>query len=342
MRVAVIVVNYNQAGLLDKCLSSLEKVQYEKFKVYVVDNGSTDISLSMLKNKVLDVEAIQMGYNSGFCIANNRGMKRALKERYDAILLLNNDTEVQPDCIAKMVEALSPKELVGMISAKVILLNEPECLDSAGLEITPDGYSKNTGFRQPSESFQTARETFCPAGAAALYSRELLEDIREGDEFFDEDFGYYFEELDLGWRARLKGWKCAYCPDAVVYHHKSASAGAYSEFVAFYTNRNIYYNIIKNYPGMYMWKALLLSLARYPALVMGAFVGQGNGDKLARNMGLAKLSKVTILGLAQVASMLPKLLRKRIRIQKSRRVGQEEIRRWFRELGITFRKAIFY
>lgn len=341
MKISVIVVNYNKPELLRNCLFSLKKNDYPSFDIIVVDNGSSDCSLSMLKEQFPEVDVLEMGYNSGFCKANNVGIRYALDNGSDSVILLNNDTEVDHNFIKEMAEAIDVENKIGMIAAKVIFMGDKSLIDSAGLQITPDGLAKNRGLLEDINNYDSISEVFCPAGAAALYTREVLEDVEEKGQYLDESFEYYFEELDLGWRARLCGWRCAYSPDAVVYHIKSATSGAYSEFVAYYTNRNNYYNIIKNYPFLNAVKALILAFLRYLFLSFGIILKKGAGDKINKKIGFTKLITVTLRGLGDVLKNFKVMYKKRKAIQANRRASKKEIESWFDQFGLTYLESIY-
>lgn len=341
MKVGIIIVNYNKRELLKNCLESLFVISYKNIKILVVDNGSEDDSCSLVKNEFPSVDLIKMGYNSSFCKANNYGIKKCLEDGCDAVVLLNNDTVVAKDFLTNMIAVLNKNRKTGMVAARILFMNNRKIIDSAGLEITRDGLAKNRGLNENFDKYTLSDEVFCPAGAAAFYTKELLEDIEDDGQYFDEKFEYYFEELDLGWRARLKGWKCVYAPDSVVYHLKSATSGAYSEFVAFYTNRNIFFNIIKNYPSHLALKALGLTLIRYVFLLIGGFSGQGPADKIKKIIGPFNIVKVCFMGWIDVIKFLPVLLKQRMSIKKEMRVSMNEVDRWFLQMGLSFFKSIY-
>ena len=341
MKVSIIIVNYNKKKLLQNCLKSIENIQYDNYDVIIVDNGSTDKSLEFVRNEYAKHALIDMGYNSSFCVANNIGIAKALKLKSDAVILLNNDTIVDKLFLAEMVRLVSLNEKIGMIAAKILLMKQKNKIDSTGISITPDGLAKNRNVNRDSSYALESEEVFCPAGAAALYTRELLEDIKEGNDFFDEKYAFYFEELDLGWRARLRGWKCIYSSDAIVYHYKNATSGVYSKFIAFHTNRNIFYNIIKNYPLSYCIRALLLTLVRYPLLICGMIIGRGAVGKFQNNLNGIELIDVTIRGWWDVWINIISLLKQRRYIQKRKQVTKLEYARWFKIFGLSFWESLY-
>jgi GT2 family glycosyltransferase len=341
MKVGIVIINYNRKELLEKCLLSLEKIVYQAYEVVVVDNGSSDGSVKMVKKKFPNAKMIRLSENGGFAMPNKRGIQLALEEGCEAVLLLNNDTEVDPFFLAEMVRYIDINKRDGMVSAKVLFHSDRQKIDAIGHIITPDGLAKHKGFLSNAKGFNNSCEVFSPYGAAALYHRDLLEDIKQDGQYLDEDFRVYVEDLDLGWRARLRGWKCIYAPGSIVYHHKSATAGAYSELVAFYTNRNILFNIVKNYPSFFAIKAFFLSMIRYPVLVAGFFIGKGPAAKIKSNIGIIRLFAVTAKSFFSAIYFLPKMIKKRRIIQKNRIVSEEEVKSWFKNMGISFYESVY-
>jgi len=340
MKIGVVIVNFNKQDLLHSCLKSLAGLMSEHI-VIVVDNGSVDQSVEMVRNEFSGVSVVEMKENSGFCKANNIGIGRALENACDAVFILNNDTEVDSRCIRIMIDVLDPQKKIGMIAPKILLVGDSGKIDSAGLVITPDGYAKNRGLLAISDEYDRVEEVFCPAGAAALYARELLEDIRDGNQYFDENFSFYQEDLDLGWRARLKGWKCMYLPNAIVQHRKGATASLNSSFMAYYSNRNIFFNIIKNYPLLFLMKALFLSFLRYPLLLIGMVMRMGAGSRMVAGGGAGSVFVATLKSFRDALCGIPKMMKKRRKIQSSMCVDKREIERWFSVLGVTFFRSLY-
>jgi GT2 family glycosyltransferase len=345
MKIGIIIINYNGKELVKNCLNSIINSNLSGLEkdVIVVDNGSNDGSVELLEKKYKNIILIKLDYNSGFCKANNQGIRLALNNNCQAVVLLNNDTIVDSDFFLEITKVINNNEKIGMIAPKVVFMKENNRIDSVGISITPDGLGKNRGLRESSEIYNKKEEIFCPAGAAMLYTKDLLNDIRYKDNYFDEDFGFYLEDLDLGWRARLRGWKCVYNPKALVYHLGGATSGSHSEFVAYYTNRNILLNVIKNYPLYLMIKAVFLTIFRYLLLTAGIFFKKGPGYKIKNNIGIAKTIKITIKGWISLSFKIPNLIKKRSYIQKNKLVKNEEIRGWFgnKTFSTSFLKSIY-
>jgi len=232
---------------------------------------------------------------------------------------------------------------IGMAAANVLIFDNRERIDSNGLLITPDGLAKCKNLKEKKICIQTTEEVFCPAGAAALYTRELLRDIEFEGEYLDEDFKLYSEDLDLGWRARLRGWKCIYNPKAMVYHHQSATAGRYSEIVGYYVTRNTLFNIIKNYSGVLCCKGIALFFLKYQLFLTGMALRakKGPAQNFRKNMTVLKMAGTALRGIRDVVPLLPRMMKKRKYIQSRRLISRKEIQKWFFHFGYSFLESLY-
>jgi GT2 family glycosyltransferase len=243
----VIIPNLNGKEHLAYCLPALLRQTYQDFETVVVDNGSIDDSIPFISQKFPWVRIIANASNLGFAEANNIAI-RASCSPY--VVTLNNDTEVETRWLAEMIKVVEAYGQVGMIACKVLSMREPHLIDSAGLEIDSAGMPWNRYHGQVDRLTEIEPyEVFCPTGAAALYKREMLEQIG----LFDEAYFAYCEDMDLGWRARLRGWHCLYAPTAVVYHLHSATSGQGSPFKRYLLTRNRIWTVLKNYPSPEIW-----------------------------------------------------------------------------------------
>lgn len=336
-KVAVIVVNFNKKEILYQCLDSINKQEYENYSIIVVDNNSTDGSPEMVKDNFPNAIIIETGYNSGFCTASNVGIRHALENDFYGAVILNNDTELDKKFLSEIVNMYNShkKEKVGMI-APLILLPENGKIDAAGQYITPDGFGKVPDFGSSPQECTKEREVFCAYGAGAFYSAELLKDIEMNGSYLDDDFEVYLEDLDLGWRARLRGWKCMYDPNAVMFHHEGVTIGRYSQKLAYLVNRNALFNIIKNYPGLYLYQALFLYFFKYPVLLFLFLLGRGPAGKFGRKIGFIKTVTAVLEGWKNVILNLRTAFRKRKETQQRKKVDKREIKRWFKSLSVSF------
>jgi GT2 family glycosyltransferase len=232
--VSVIVVNYNGRKYLADCLASIEqqRLPRDKFEVIVVDNGSTDGSVEWIAAQYPAVKTIALKENLGFAGGNNKGLRLA---RGKYIAFLNNDAFAEPNWLHEAAAALEASPQLGGIASKIRFHNNPRVLNSTGLILYRDGRGGDRGFREEDHGqFEHEDEVFGPCGAAMVVRRELLDDLGG----FDERLFLYYEDLDLAWRARLRGWTFHYCPKAVVQHVHCGSAGEWSPRFCFYVERN--------------------------------------------------------------------------------------------------------
>ena len=255
--VSVVIANWNGRHWLEQCLPALQAQTYRDFEVIVVDNGSDDGSVEWLGQNYPDIRILAQPGNLGFAQANNVAI-RASTGKY--IITLNNDTLVEGDWLANLVAAVSAPE-VGMVACQITFGQQPEILDSAGLEVDRAGIAWNRGWGQQVDSATTACEVFGPSAAAALYRRAMLDEVG----LFDEDFFAYYEDVDLAWRAQRAGWRCRYEPGARVRHWHSATSGKSPALKTYLLGRNKFWTIMKNYS----WPALLYFL---PAILFYDFI----------------------------------------------------------------------
>ncbi|OGP86658.1 MAG: hypothetical protein A2Y95_06705 [Deltaproteobacteria bacterium RBG_13_65_10] len=329
--VSVIIPSCNRRALLAECLRALQAQTYEPFEVIVVDNGSTDGSAEMIAETwVPKVRVIANPGNEGYARAVNQGIGAS---RGAYVATLNNDAVPDPGWLTALVEAASRDPRVGMVASKVVNYDDPHILDGTGLLLYPDGSSRARGrLEEDRGQYDGATEALLPSGCAALYRREMLEEIG----MHDEAFFAYCEDTDLGLRGRLAGWGCAFASKAVVRHHYSASSGHYSEAKAFLVERNRLWVAAKNFPVARLLVSPLYTLARYALQAWGALTGTGSAGRFARETSRARL--VLTLLRAQAAGLrgLPRALceRREIRVRASR----SEIDRWFREFRIGARE----
>lgn len=258
IRSTVVIPNYNGIAYVEKCLASLRD---EPARVILVDNGSTDGSLELVQEKFPEVKLIAMDRNYGFCKAANRGME-ASKTTY--VILLNNDTVVEPGFVRALEKAMDSDSRAFSGAARMVNLRCPERIDDAGDYYCALGWAFAAGRDKPRENYDGPREIFSACGGACIYRRWVLERIG----LLDENHFAYLEDVDLGYRARLYGYRNLYVPEAVVGHAGSASSGSrYNAFKAKQTARNSVYLAYKNMPPA----QLLLNL---PFLLAGFLIKQ--------------------------------------------------------------------
>ena len=297
-KVTVIIVNWNRKNYLTLCLQSLRKQTYRDFEVLVVDNGSTDGSVSVVRSMFPEVRVIPLDRNYGFAAANNIGLNMA---RGDYIALLNNDAQATPNWLEELVRAIEAHPEVGFCASRILLLEYPNLVDACGDFYTRDGFAGKRGHLNHSFMYEHYEYVFGACGAAVLYRKKMLEEIG----FFDEDFFLAHEDTDLSFRAQLAGYKCLYVPTAVVYHHLSATIGRDSDMYIYYGHRNIEYVFLKNMPTCLLYKSLPAHLLMNIFLLI-FYLTRGQACPFLR-------AKVDVI------RNLPLMLRKRKVVQKYRK-----------------------
>lgn len=306
--VSVIIPNWNGAQHLPDCLDSLRRQRHRRFEVILVDNGSTDESLAMLARDYAAVRLIPLGENRGFAPACNLGMRAA---RGEILVLLNNDTAVDPGWLEALVSTFARHPGAGAVASKMLLFDRRDHLHTAGDLYRLDGTPGNRGVWQRDEGqFDDEVPVFSACGGSAAYRRAMLDEVG----LLDELFFFSCEDVDLGWRAQLAGWSCMYAPQAVVYHKLSATgAGVVNSF---YDGRNFIYLIVKDYPWSLLrrhWRAVLRAQWRITRDALRAWRGAAARARLR----------------GQLAGLLgiPRMLRARRAVQRTRRVSDADLLR---------------
>jgi GT2 family glycosyltransferase len=305
---SIIIPNWNGARHLPICLNALRRQTYPRLEVIVVDNASTDESPDLVQRDYPEAKLIRLDTNHGLTGGVNRGIQVA---RGEVIAPLNNDTEAAFGWAEALVTALLAHPDAGMAASKMLLFDRRDTLHSAGDAYGVDGIPVNRGVWQLDQrQFDGDEYVWGGCGGAVAYRRTMLDDIG----LFDEDLFMYCEDVDLNWRAQLAGYRCVFAPQAVVYHHLSATGGG--EIASFYTGRNTVWVLVKNYPGELLrrhWRAVVAAQLRITGAALKAWRGQAARARLRGQLA-------ALLG-------LPGWLRKRREVQARRRVSPEAIER---------------
>ena len=265
-KVTVIIPNYNGLQFMEPCFAALDRQNYRDFDVLVVDNGSEDGSREWLEEK--GIPTIFLDSNTGFSGAVNVGI-RSVDTPY--VILLNNDTEVFPDYVGELVRCMERFPDVFSASSKMIQSADRELLDDAGDMYSVLGWAYQRGVGQPARGYRKPCQVFAACAGAAIYRRKVFDEIG----YFDENHFAYLEDIDVGYRAKIYGYKNVYCPTAKVYHVGSGTSGSkYNGSKVRLAARNQVYLNYKNMP----WPQLLLNsipLAVGVAVKYGFFCRKG-------------------------------------------------------------------
>jgi GT2 family glycosyltransferase len=316
--ISVIVVNWNRKALLEACLRSLDAQRFRDFEIIVVDNGSTDGSMDLLRGRS-GVRPISNQVNRGFCAANNQGIAAADGEW---IALLNNDAEADPEWLAALADAARREHGFAMFAPKIVSYDDPGVIDKVGHLIYPDGQNRGRGSgERDAGQYDRVEEVAWPDGCAALYRKSMLDQIGG----FDEDFFAYADDAELGLRARMAGYRALAVPSALVRHRLGSTLGRYSQERIFLIERNRLWLVFKLFP-LRMWPLVPVFYAmRTLASAGSAARGQGDSAQAGRILGAWGLLKCLIRAHGAALAGLPRMLRKRRNLRSIRTLSGAEI-----------------
>ena len=236
-KVAIIILNWNGKEDTIECLESLKHITYPNYEILLVDNGSTDGSVECFRERYPGMEIIENGENLGFAEGNNVGIRRVMDEGADYVLLLNNDTVVDPEFLGELVKVAEGDERIGIVGPKIYYYNEPHKIHYGGGKI-------NWWIGRPYHCLIDTIEEDCDlksevedvefiTGCCMLLNGQIGNNI-----FFDEKYFAYFEDADLCVRLQQNGYKLVYNPESKIWHKISRSSGKHSTFYNYYFGRN--------------------------------------------------------------------------------------------------------
>lgn len=299
--VCLIIPNWNGEEHLRECLDSVREQTLTPRQIILVDNGSTDGSLKLVAAEYSWVTVIALPANVGFAKAVNQGI-RSTNSTY--IALLNNDTQLDPDWLATLVDVLRDHPELGMAGSKMLNFYHRNVIDGAGDALTRGGAPFTRGMGEPDDGRYSRREyVFSACAGAAVYRRIVFDRVG----LFDEDFVSYYEDQDLAFRAQLLGFRCMYVPEALCYHKRGATGNLVPMYPLRMQERNLTAFYIKNFP----WQVLLVKL---PLIV---------GSRLRRLYRAVRTGagKPSFQGFLEGLRLLPTTLGKRHHVQKKRTVS---------------------
>ena len=311
--ITVIVVNWNGKRFLGDCLGALRRQDVPGVRILLVDNGSEDGSVEFVEQAFPEVEILPFGRNLGFAEGNNRALERVGTEY---VALLNNDAIPHPSWLKNLVRALERHPRAGFAASKMLFRDRPTVIDRAGDGYTTAGNGWLRGRGEDAGRFGEEEWVFGACAGAALYRSAMLENIG----LFDNDFFILHEDVDLSFRAQLRGYGCIYVPDAVVFHGTSASIVRDSPISVYYGHRNLEWVYLKNMPAALIFRTIHLHLF-YGIGSLLFFTLRGRGLTFLR----AKFDALR---------GFPKMLNKRKQIQKKRILTNRQIRGLFREESV--------
>lgn len=300
--ITVVVVSYNSRNYLQQCLASIQQENSYPYELIVVDNASQDGSADYVAEYFPWVRLVRSERNLGFSAGNNVAAQLA-QGKY--LMFLNPDTVVVPGTIDKLATILEQHPEVGIATAKILLLNQPEQINTCGNDVHLSGITLCRGAGLPADAQAEMTKVSAVSGAAFLMRRELFEALGG----FDEDFFMYLEDTDLSLRARMIGATCVYVPNAVVYHDYYLR---FSREKTYYLERNRYLMLLKTLH----WSTLFLML---PLFSLAEVITWGY-ILLAERSGLNKFRAY-----GWVVRNWNDVMRKREQVQVSRKITDRQL-----------------
>ena len=277
--VSIIILSYNSLKFLKKCLRSVLSTEYNNFEVILVDNASTDGSIEYVEKKFghdYRLNIIRNERNLGFAEGNNVGARVA---RGNYVVFVNSDTVVDPNWLNELVNVMEENPAIGVCQSKLLSMENPKILDSAGDFIDYYGVMMRRGgdcMERDEGQYDTVEEIFSARGAAMITRRRIINEVG----LFDPAFFLTYEDIDFCWRARLRGYKIYFVPKSVVYH--AGEAFTSTSFKVFFTTRNRIVALIKNYELHNLMKFSPQVIA-ISILILAAELAIRNRPKLALN-----------------------------------------------------------
>jgi GT2 family glycosyltransferase len=322
--VSVIIINFNGMSDLPACLGSITAQDHPDLELVLVDNCSTDGSADMLRDfsrqqanlRRFAADSpllISNDTNEGFSAALNRGIRESGGE---LVMSLNTDVVLEPSFISSLVGTIEADDRAGSASGKLLRFppgGHDNVIDSAGHVVFRNRLAENIAEGQRgTESALEPAEVFGTCGAAALYRREMLQDVQVMGEYFDEQFFAFWEDLDMDWRSRIRGWKCLYNPQAIAYHRRGGAGYRKSLLVEYHNYKNRYLLMIKNDSPLFLLKNL-------PGILVTEMLKAG---------ALLFRCPRALLALIEVARLTPLMLSKRRVIQSARVLSARDLEAW--------------
>ncbi len=247
--VDLIIPTLNASDYLARCLDTLHHSTFTDFNLTVFDDGSTEAIAPVVHARFPDATVIRSETNVGLARAFNRAID-ASESPY--VVLLNNDTEVEPAWLSELVACADRHPDAGSIASKLRLLSDRRKLHSAGDGWSVRGMPVNRGvWLDDFGQYDREEPVFAACGGAALYRRAALDDLRARDGFaFDERLFMYCEDVDLAWRLQTAGWPCFFAHRAVVYHALSATGGG--TLASYFVSRNVWHVMSRSVPAEFL------------------------------------------------------------------------------------------
>lgn len=332
-RVSIIIVNWNGIAYLPTCLDSLQRQSFRDFETILVDNGSSDGSRELLKQRYSWVKLIELAENTGFATANNIGFRQATGEY---LVVLNNDTEAEPDWLGEMVRVADANPAAGQVGCRICSMDDHDLIDSLGHGVCLDGMSRGRyrlqRWSELKGQFAAVSEMFFGTACVSLYRKQALEQVGG----FDDRFFAFAEDTDLGLRLRWGGWDALLATNATVYHKYSGTGGVFSPFKLYLVERNHYWVAVKNLPLSMLLLLPFYTLVRYAEQARVVLAGDGSGGEFVASGSRWPIISALLRGTWDAMVGMPGMLRKRRQIMANARRPASEMKQLFRHYRLTF------
>lgn len=237
--ISIVVLNYNGLQFCKDCFDSIRELTYPYYEVIMIDNLSTDDSVTYVRTHFPEVRIIELDQNNGFAKGNNIGV-HAARGKY--LFFLNQDTVLEKDCLHELVQAIESDPNIGICGAKMMFWNEKQVINSTGLIINKICFCWDRGsFECDLGQYDEDTEVVSVSGGAMLIRKDLFDKLGG----FDAEYFMYYEDLDLGLRTWLTGYRVIFVPKAVIYHKMQYSYQKYYHF-EYLDHRNRLRTMLKN------------------------------------------------------------------------------------------------
>ena len=267
-KVGIILLNWNSYDHSSNCIQSLQQCDYPNFEIIVVDNGSMDGSGNLLNANFPHINLIASATNEGFAAGNNRGFEYAIQHDFPYAMMLNNDVFVEPDFLSKLVEYMESHPSVGAIQPKIFFNHDRAKVWNGGSYYLPWlGWPYSKRYQRKAGTLQSQFQVVdWITGCAFLTKTSILKEVG----LLNEAFFIYYEDADLSFRIRSKGYQLLFHPQSVIYHIAGSSnktkvkgkEGYASPFVHYLNSRNHIW-FLKIWTKWYQWPTTFLTLFSY-------------------------------------------------------------------------------
>ncbi len=345
VKIGVAIISLNGRHHLERLMPSLLQQKGYELVIAIADNGSTDGTTTWLAECHPGIHVIAYSRNRGFAAPNNDCIVHLLKNPdIQYIACINNDTVLPDDCFERLIAfAQNHQGRIGALQTKIVSFANPLIIDSVGITINPGLSAINKGQGETDfGQYEEAKEIFGATGSAAIYTRKALESLlRRHGECFDADYFAYQDDVDLAFRLRLLGFSAWYVPGNPVLHVHSATGKNYSPFKSYHIHRNTLYTIAKNLPGPVLFYGMIHFIKKYFSLILSVIKKQGPSHKLSLNAGFRPMMIIVLKAWLQFLLHLPILIKKRRRIQKTRKTSSRDVMKWFDAYRADEKKMIY-